>query len=102
MENKKIILQQDDCAPDSYEYFEKDFKRITGLSVNEFRNIGKELNEDVIIYNNFILGLKTADYQFYTLYQIESKIEDVFNIFNKYDFTYLTGSYSFILNLIKS
>lgn len=33
-----IILQQDDCAPDSLEFFERDFTNETGLTIQEFKD----------------------------------------------------------------
>lgn len=35
---KKTLTQQDDCAPDSLEYFDKRFEKILGCTRKEFKN----------------------------------------------------------------
>jgi len=57
---KRVILQEDDCAPDAREYFNKDLKRLTGLSVGEMINISTlerpdELTFQYIYADNFCL-----------------------------------------------
>ena len=54
----KIILQEDDCAPDAFEYFEKEFKKKVGMDVKQFKQKAKMIdNDDTIIYelDNFRL-----------------------------------------------
>jgi hypothetical protein len=37
MENKyKVVASQDECAPDSLEYFKKDFEKIVGQSFDDW------------------------------------------------------------------
>lgn len=36
---KKIILQEDDCAPDAYQYFENEFIKETKMPILEFKRI---------------------------------------------------------------
>ena len=33
----KYLLQEDDCAPDAREYFDKDMVRLTGMTTSEFQ-----------------------------------------------------------------
>lgn len=62
----KYLIQQDDCAPDSLEYFNEQMKKITGLYVHEFQKKGKETTteKDNFIsfsYENFILEIFPED-----------------------------------------
>lgn len=47
MSNKKILLQQDDCAPDSMEYFKKEFYKTTGYTFDFFKAVAdfEDLND---------------------------------------------------------
>tara|TARA_Y100000310_G_C20701703_1_gene830599 strand:- start:4910 stop:5140 length:231 start_codon:yes stop_codon:yes gene_type:complete len=46
------LLQEDDCAPDAREYFEKDFVTIMGMNVRDFCNIAtkQDTPEDIVKY----------------------------------------------------
>ena len=42
----KIILQQDDCAPDALQTFETEFKKITGESRYDFVKSSRHCTDD--------------------------------------------------------
>lgn len=56
MKNMKTILEQDDCAPDSLEYFDKKFKEITGENRYDFIKSSKYVNNDSYFKDNYILS----------------------------------------------
>lgn len=47
MEKGKLIASQDDCAPDSYPYFDKKMVSHTGLSVVEFKSVSEMTNTEM-------------------------------------------------------
>jgi len=54
----KQLIQQDDCAPDSLDHFNKELKDITGETIRTFRDKGldRSTNEGkCYIINNYIL-----------------------------------------------
>ena len=49
--NYKTILQEDDCAPDAFEYFEEKFIKEVGMSVKDFKDKSKMTDcGDTFIY----------------------------------------------------
>ena len=52
----KTILQQDDCAPDAMQGFEKDFKEITGESRNTFMRTSRYCTIDNGYTSHYIKG----------------------------------------------
>lgn len=47
-----LLFQEDDCAPDAYEYFCKKFKAEVGMEFQEWK-IGKLIDDEYIIsYEN--------------------------------------------------
>ena len=70
------LLQEDDCAPDAREYFEKEMVKKFNLSMNDFMKKGeKHIYSTGIerIYQNYVLSFFAED-PFYLLEQI---VEDV-------------------------
>lgn len=43
-----LLFQEDDCAPDAYEYFCKKFKQEVGIEFQEWK-IGKLIDDEEII-----------------------------------------------------
>lgn len=39
----EILIQQDDCAPDALEVFEKDFEYLTKMTIQEFQKVAFEV-----------------------------------------------------------
>ncbi len=67
----KLLFQQDDCTPDSYEYFCKKFKAEVGV---EFRDWFSETvcltNDDSLVYENENYRAEvTADDPYWKLYK---------------------------------
>ena len=63
----KLLLEEDDCAPDSFEYFSTKFKEIVGESVNDFsKKSSQSINGVSITYKKgeFILTLSGDDRTF--------------------------------------
>lgn len=52
----KVILQQDDCAPDSLEYFIEKFKELISISPSEFRHDATKEEIDNGYQTDFYLG----------------------------------------------
>ena len=69
--NLKLILQEDDCAPDAIEYFGHEFERITGLTVDEFKKKSfRAPLQDAFIYSHKGYRLMfSADDPCYKLYE---------------------------------
>lgn len=66
------VLEQDGRAPDSYNYFKDEFKKIVGISILDFKKINKEKeSDDGMRFNwesdEFILEY-SGDYPFHILY----------------------------------
>jgi len=71
--NKKILCQQDNCAPDSLKYFNIKMEEITNLSVDEFIRISdKYENEFDKTYklSKYVLEFSYDD-QCYKLMEVE-------------------------------
>lgn len=71
------ILQQDDAAPDSLESFERDFTKVTGLTVAEFkleatRTDGDDDDYLEWAYGNYCLRI-SADDPYYSLYTVTTQ-----------------------------
>lgn len=51
------LLIEDECAPDSFEAFDREFAKLVGLTVKEFQALAKpiESNEFGKVYNGFVL-----------------------------------------------
>ncbi|MCK9543755.1 MAG: hypothetical protein M0R03_17180 [Novosphingobium sp.] len=72
---KTLLLVQDECAPDSLEYFDKKFLTIVGESRESFKKTAvKRTYLDDLIFewskNNFILHI-SGDFPFYSLSKVE-------------------------------
>jgi hypothetical protein len=52
----KYILEEDECAPDAREYFEKEMLKKFGITVKDFKEKGVK-TEDGYEYNGFILEI---------------------------------------------
>ena len=70
---RQLLVQEDDCAPDALEYFEKELIKLTGANVKTFREAStKNLNEfgDEVSYMwlNFELT-SSADDPYWKLYE---------------------------------
>jgi hypothetical protein len=65
----KIILQQDDCAPDSRERFEYDFFHLMGMTVEEFeaQSIRVDLEDSTCFENPTHILSISADDPYWTL-----------------------------------
>lgn len=69
----KKVLQQDECAPDSLEYFEKDFIKETNFSLRDFISKSElTTSEDKTTithsFNEYVLKWSCED-PFWTLYK---------------------------------
>ncbi len=65
----KIVIEQDDAAPDGFESFDKDFVRIFGVTVEEFKSYAAfEKNDTCLkwIYDGYVLEF-CSDYPIYTM-----------------------------------
>ena len=71
---KTRLLQEDDCAPDAREYFEKDFLKITEMSLREFKILAFRQSPDDGYTETWTLGdfflTHAADSPWYELYKI--------------------------------
>ena len=47
----KYLLIEDECAPDSYEFFNKKLKKITGYSIKDFKEKGNKIKYGYILNN---------------------------------------------------
>ena len=71
----RLILQQDDCAPDAMEFFEREFPaKADGLTLEDFKRRAQYTSfldgfESRWKYRNLILVI-SADDPFYALYEI--------------------------------
>ncbi len=69
----EILLKQDDCAPDSFESFCKDFIKVTNMSLQEFL-IKSKIKDSIIrvhyLVDDYLLEF-CADHPFYVLYLME-------------------------------
>ena len=67
-----LVASQDACAPDAYEYFEKELKQKGIPSVSDFRAIGKKYEEDDGFYTQYHLApyvlTIAADHPWYSVY----------------------------------
>lgn len=71
MDDNKILLQQDDCAPDSLKYFDIRFQQIVGMSRHDFMAVAERssVDDDYFIewsYNGYVLSINAGD-QFFVL-----------------------------------
>lgn len=53
---RTVILQQNDCAPDSLEFFEKAFEKKYGFSFWDFKKKAERISEEDGYFIKFILG----------------------------------------------
>ena len=67
----KLLCSEDDCAPDAYEYFAKEFEKLVGISIYEFKNTVTviETNYDIIWNNERYRLVYSCDDPFYRLYE---------------------------------
>lgn len=72
MKNRKQIAAQDECAPDSLEYFNVRMKLLCGLDVDEFKAKAERINDgDRIRWRFSNLELQyAADHPYYVLYRV--------------------------------
>ena len=71
---KKLILQQDDCAPDSRRYFDKEMERTVGLTINDFKKASHVSKANEMEYRYFWMDymlVYRGDDPYYKLYRIE-------------------------------
>lgn len=70
IDNYNNILQEDDCAPDGFEYFQDIFlKEIVGFSIKDFKenaDIREDLGDTVIYYyGNYALANEIGIHSLY-------------------------------------
>lgn len=74
VDESKLLFQQDDCAPDSFQSFEKSFIAEVGCNVYEFKEQNKSKNDfedDFLIWGNDAYQLEYhCDDPFYKLYKL--------------------------------
>lgn len=73
MSNKKILLKQDDCAPDSMEHFLKEFEKLFNISFKEFKSMSK-YSDDIDYFKWEYLNIIVEwciEYPFYIVYKEE-------------------------------
>jgi hypothetical protein len=82
MTMSKLILSQDDCAPDSLEVFNEEFEKLTGISRSEFIKKSNYVEENRGITNSYIYGVHklsiSADDPYWKLYNISGKNHNLF------------------------
>ena len=59
----KKIIQEDDCAPDAFEYFNIKFQEITGMDVYEFQEKAERNDDEMTI--RYVLGKYILEYAAY-------------------------------------
>lgn len=77
---KELLIQQDDCAPDSRLCFEHEMIERFGLSIMVFKSLGLryERHEGITIgwrFEDFLLEISVED-PHYKLYQLKEKEKD--------------------------
>lgn len=70
----KLICQEDDCAPDAYEYFAKEFEKHVGTSLITWKLSSEPFeDEDMISYQDDNWRLEIgADDPYWKLYSLNS------------------------------
>ncbi len=69
----KIIISEDDCVPDAFEYFDKQMIKYTGMSTGEFKKAAVKVNFNMGYewrYGKFTLSW-FGDDPFYELKEIK-------------------------------
>lgn len=74
-----LILEQDECAPDSLEYFERDMKEKIGISLQEFKKNALVVENDydyILEYCGYRLQT-SADNQYWKLYDQRPQLQEL-------------------------
>ena len=70
---RALLLEEDDCAPDAREYFERDFLKMVGKTMREFEKVAhkRELDDGYAVEYCFgdLVLTASADSPWYKLYR---------------------------------
>ena len=76
MSNKKLLFQEDDCAPEAREAFEREFLKRFGTTFQEFRDNAKYSPEDddyYVVYKSTELNIQvelSTGHPYWAVYEL--------------------------------